>query len=101
MFNMGNEPSWSEKEKLVTRIISWGIIISIVVIITGGLWTFVEFIAQLFQPSGTWFNSLDWPFQVLIIGALVVGLILGIVGFNVFVRRGQRFILNLLFKIRD
>jgi hypothetical protein len=98
---MGNESSWSEKEKLIARLISWGIIVSVVVIITGGIWTFVEFIAQLFQPSLSWFSSLDWPFQILVIGALIIGLIVGIVGFNIFVRRGQRFILHLLFKIND
>jgi hypothetical protein len=103
---MEQDREWTSKEKLIARIISWGIIISVAIIIVGGLWTAFEFIIN-FSSSGSeleildWFISLDWMYKALVIGSLIVGAILGIIGFSIFLKRGQRFLLNLLFKIKQ
>jgi hypothetical protein len=98
---METEREWTYREKLVARVISWGIMISIVVIIVGSVWFGLELLISGTEPSLAWFFDLDWAFKVLIVGGLIVGILLGIIVFSVFIRKGQRFILNLLFKIDE
>jgi len=102
---MQAEQDWTSKEKIIARFISWGIIISVTIVIIGGIWTIIELLINPNPASQyaliIWFSGLDWWYQVLIIGALIVGIILGIIVFSIFLKRGQRFLLNLLFKIRQ
>ncbi|TFG05550.1 MAG: hypothetical protein EU536_01550 [Promethearchaeota archaeon] len=99
---MTAEKNWTDKERLLARFISWGIIISVVLLICGGIWTTLEIlIAPSSSSIGAWFLAQDWTIKVLIIGALIVGVLLGLIVFSVFIRKGQRFILNLLFKIEE
>jgi len=99
--SLGTEKDWTEKEKLIARIISWGIIISVIITIVGGIWFGLELLLSGSEPSLAWFLALDWPYQVLIIGGLIVGILIGIIVFSLFIKKGQRFILNLLFKIEE
>lgn len=93
---------WTNKERLIAKFISWGIIISVVVVIVGSVWTSLEiFVAPSGSSLSDWFISLGWEMQILIIGGLIVGAVVGIIVFSMFLRKGQRFILNLLFKIED
>ncbi|NVM31157.1 MAG: hypothetical protein HWN65_20130 [Candidatus Helarchaeota archaeon] len=99
---MSGSVDWTGREKLIARVISWGIMISIVIIITGGIWTVIELLIYPTSPDFEWFINLgDWTYQVLVIGGILVGVVVGIIVFSIFIRRGQRFILNLLFKIED
>ncbi|MHA1278033.1 MAG: hypothetical protein ACTSQI_01595 [Candidatus Helarchaeota archaeon] len=98
---MEPEREWTYKEKLIARIISWGIISSIVLIIVGLIWFGLELLISGSEPNFTWFFTLDWAWRVLIIGAMIVGILVGIIIFSVFIRKGQRFILRLLFKIEE
>lgn len=99
---MGVNEEWTSKEKFIARIISWGIIIAVVLIIAGGSWTAIEY---FINPSGSgllaWITGQAWEIQVLIIGGLIVGILVGIFVFSIFIRKGQRFILDLLFKIEE
>ena len=102
---MEQDRDWTSKEKFIASFISWGIIISVSIIIFGGLWTILELLINLSNPSSgyeiiDWFIGLDWVYKVLVIGALLVGVILGMIGFSIFLKRGQKFLLNLLFKIK-
>ncbi|MDD1776593.1 MAG: hypothetical protein LUQ65_00365 [Candidatus Helarchaeota archaeon] len=103
---MVQEQEWTSKEKFIARFISWGIIISVSIVILGGLWTALELVIYFSNP-GTgleiidWFIALDWVYKLLIIGGLIVGAILGMIGFSIFLKRGQKFLLNLLFKIKQ
>jgi hypothetical protein len=100
-----DEQEWTAAEKLIARFISWGIILSVTIIIVGGIYTLLEFLISYANPSSgkiiQWFLGLDWWYQVLVIGALIIGIILGMIGFSIFLKRGQRFLLNLLFKIKQ
>ncbi len=98
---MERDKEWTSKEKIIAKVISWGVILSVVVIIVGGMWFAMELLFSASEPSLSWFFLLDWPFQVLIIGGLILGVLLGIIVFSIFIRKGQRFILNLLFKIEE
>ena len=100
---MAADKEWTDKEKLLARIISWGIIISVVIMIFGAIWTVADLIISLSQPSSTWawFTGLEIAYQILIIGGLLVGALIGIIIFSIFIRKGQRFILDLLFKIEN
>ena len=103
---MVQDQEWTSSEKFIARFISWGIIISITIVIFGGLWTILELLINISNPETgfellDWFIALDWVYQVLIIGALIVGVILGMIGFSLFLKRGQKFLLNLLFKINQ
>jgi hypothetical protein len=102
---MQKEQEWTAREKLIARFISWGIIFSVTIIIVGGIWTTLEFIISYVNPGSgeiiQWFIDLDWAFQILVFGALIVGVILGMIGFSIFLKRGQKFLLNLLFKIKQ
>jgi len=96
------EKEWTNVEKLIARVISWGIIISVVVVIVGSAWTALEiFVAPSGSSLSGWFTGLGWEMQTLIIGGLIVGAVIGVIIFSMFIRKGQRFILNLLFKIQD
>ena len=98
---MSGSVDWTGREKLIARVISWGIMVSIVIIITGGIWTAIELLINPSLPDFLWFTELEWTYQVLVIGGIIVGVVVGIIVFSIFIRRGQRFILNLLFKIED
>ncbi|NVM56417.1 MAG: hypothetical protein HWN66_22150 [Candidatus Helarchaeota archaeon] len=98
---MEDEKEWTYKEKLIARIISWGIIISVVVIIVGSAWTGLEMVFSVSEPSMSWFFDLSLSYQIMIVGGLVVGILVGIILVSAFIRKGQRFILNLLFKIEE
>ncbi len=99
---MDTEKEWTNAEKLIARVISWGIIISVVVVIVGSAWTALEiFVAPSGSSLSGWFAALGWEMQILIIGGLIVGVVIGIIIFSMFIRKGQRFILNLLFKIEE
>ena len=100
---MTAEKEWTEKEKLLARAISWGIIISVVLMIFGAVWTAADLLISYSQPSSTWdwFLGLDIAYQILMIGGLIVGALIGLIVFSIFIRKGQRFILNLLFKIEE
>ena len=99
---MAVNEEWTTKEKLIARIISWGIIVGVVCVIGGGTWTAIEYFVD---PSGAglmaWIATQAWEVQILIIGALIVGILVGVFVFSIFIRKGQRFILNLLFKIEE
>ena len=101
---MGQEREWTSKEKLIARFISWGIIGSVAIVIVGGIWTAIELIINISSTGSEleildWFIDLDWIYQMLVIGVLIVAVILGMIGFSLFLKRGQRFLLHLLFKI--
>jgi len=101
---MGQDRDWTSKEKFIARFISWGIIFSVLIIIVGGIWTLLELIINLSSTGSEleildWFIDLDWVYQMLVIGGLIVGVILGVIGFSIFLKRGQKFLLHLLFKI--
>ena len=103
---MVQDQEWTSSEKLIARVVSWGIIISITIVIFGGIWTILELLINISSPETgfellDWFINLDWYYQWLIIGVLIVGVIIGIIGFSLFLKRGQRFMLNLLFKINQ
>ncbi len=103
---MGNEREWTEREKLVASILSWGIILSIAIIIIGGMWTALEFIINFGETESQfaiidWFINQDWLTKTLIIGGLIMGTFIGVILFSIFIRKGQRFILRLLFKIDE
>lgn len=96
------EEEWTEKERLLARFISWGIIIAVILIMIGSGWTAIELGAAPSGSSlGSWFNSLGWEMQFFIFGGLIVGALVGIFVFSIFIRKGQKFILNLLFKIEE
>ena len=102
---MQDEQEWTSNEKLIARIISWGIIISVTIIIVGGIYTILELLISLASPgSGSeiiqWFLALEWWYQVLVFGILIVGVIVGMIAFSIFLKRGQKFLLNLFFKIK-
>jgi len=93
---------WSDNERLIARFISWGIILSVVLIMIGGLWTVLEILITPSSSSiGDWFMVQDWTIQILIIGGLIVGILIGVIIFSVFIRKGQRYLLRLLFKIEE
>lgn len=103
---MVQDQEWTSSEKLIARIISWGIIISITIVIFGGLWTILELLINITNPATgfellDWFIALDWYYQLLIFGGLIVGVIFGMIAFSLFLKRGQKFLLNLLFKINQ
>jgi len=103
---VGNEQVWTPQEEMIARIISWGIIISIAIMIVGGIWTVLEFIINFSEPSSQfalidWFIGLEWTFKILIIGGLIIGIFIGVIAFSLFIRKGQKFLLNLLFKIKE
>ena len=99
---METSKEWTDNEKLIARFIRWGIILSVVLIIVGGSWTAIELLLNPSASSfGAWFMAQDWTIQVLVIGALIVGVLVAVVLFSIFIRRGQKFLLNLLFKIED
>lgn len=99
---MGIDEDWTAREKLIARFISWGIIISVVLLMLGSGWTALEMFASPSDSDlGTWFITQGWQMQVLIVGGLIVGVLIGIFVFSIFIRKGQRFILNLLFKIEN
>ena len=99
---MSVKEDWTQTEIWIARIISWGIIISVVLIIIGGAYTILEiFISPSGSSLSTWFFDQAWEIQTLIIGGLIVGVLVGIVIFSIFIRKGQRFILNWLFKIEE
>lgn len=108
---MAEVEEWTSKEKFIARLLSWGIIVSITIVIVGGIYTMLEFLISFSSPSSPsqiidWFLGLSsmpngWVYQVLVFGVLIIGVILGMIGFSLFLKRGQRFLLNLLFKINE
>ena len=94
---------WTTTEKLTAKFISWGIMISLIVIIFGGLWSLIEI---FFSYSGntnffTFFLELKMGIQILFIFSIFAGLFFLSIGFIIFVKKGYKFLLNLLFKIED
>ena len=92
---------WTERGKKVASLLSYGMILSIVIIIIGAVWTGLEILVS--SGSGTnfidWFLGLDWTLMVLVVGGLIVGAFVGIIGFQIFIRKGHRFFMKYIFKL--
>jgi len=98
-----NKIQWTQLEKITAKIISWGLMVSMLIIIIGGLLIIFEL---FLLPTGTnnffaLFTQLTTGLQLLIIfGSLAFLIFLSIV-LVVFTKKGYKFILNLLFKIEE
>ncbi|MFX1297135.1 MAG: hypothetical protein ACFFD2_20065 [Promethearchaeota archaeon] len=99
---MANKAEWTPRGKKVAKFLSYGIIISLVIVIIGSLWSCIDVILDLSESSTdflTWFLEQYWTYQVLIIGGLIIVIFIGIIGFSIFIRKGQRFIYKHIFKL--
>ena len=99
---MTDVSSWTPRGKKVAKLISYGIMIAIVITLVGAIWSGIE-VAIGVSGSATnfisWFLEQYWTYQVLIVGGLILGLFFGIIGFQIFIKKGQRFILKHIFKL--
>ena len=98
--------SWSTSQKeTFARILSWGLIIAIVVILAGGIYMLFEMLIQA-GTGGTnvlGFFYIIWNTSnglfVLILGGVVTGIFALILTFTLLIKSGQMFFLNMIFKI--
>jgi hypothetical protein len=95
---------WTRFEKLLAKIISLGIMISLMLTLIGGLWSLIDiFILYMGGYSlGSFFNfflDLTSGVQILLIFASLAGVLFLGIAFIIFLKKGYKFILHLLFKI--
>ena len=100
---------WTMVEKSVARFLSGSMIVSIVIMLVGLIWTLVDIILLYFGSGAggflevilAIFGELTIGVQLLLIfGVLFLLVLLGI-AFYLFIKRGYKLFLNLLFKIED
>ena len=100
--------SWSTQQKeTFARILSWGLIIAIVVILAGGIYMLFEMLitAGTGGLNVAGFLYIIWNTSnglfILILGGLVTGIFALILAFTLLIKSGQMFFLNLIFKIEQ
>ncbi|MHA1271376.1 MAG: hypothetical protein ACTSPY_16400 [Candidatus Helarchaeota archaeon] len=94
---------WTLGEKVTAKIISWGFMSSIMIIIIGGLWSLIDIFISYSGETNffMFFLQLTTGVQILIIFAIFAGLFFLVIAFIMFVKKGYKYLLNLLFKIED
>ncbi|MBD3229012.1 MAG: hypothetical protein GF329_12555 [Candidatus Lokiarchaeota archaeon] len=96
--------NWTDAEKITAKIITAGIMASLVVVIVGGIWTLFEIIFISIYPITSFFDfflSLSNGVQIFLIFAGFLILIFFIIALILLVRRGYKFVLHFLFKIEE
>lgn len=104
--NSTTEIQWTKNEKRVASFLSWGIICSLVIILVGGLWTLIDILLLYINPDLElsileFFLELSTGVQILILGSAIGALFFLGIAFYLFIKRGHRYILKLLFKIKE
>ena len=100
--------TWStEQKETFARILSWGLIIAIVIILAGGIYMLFEMLVT----AGTGglnvvaFFYIIWETSngmfILILGALITGIFALILAFTLLIKSGQMFFLKIIFKIEE
>lgn len=96
--------NWTKTEKITAKIITAGIMASLVIIIIGCLWTFFEIIFISMFPITSFFDyflNLNTGMQIFLIFAGFLILIFFLIALILLVKRGYKFVLHFLFKINE
>ncbi|MHA1786211.1 MAG: hypothetical protein ACTSVY_05270 [Candidatus Helarchaeota archaeon] len=100
--------SWSEdKKELFAKIMSWGIIAALLVIVIGAILFALDFGVSTSTGGGNIFGYflLLWTISnglfVMVLGAMITGLFALVLVFSLLLKSGQRFFLDLIFKIEE
>ena len=95
---------WSKYEKIAAKGISWSLMVSIIIMMVGGLWTLIDVLLLYLGDTSSFisiFLQLTAGVQILLIFTALIGLLFLGIAFYMFIKKGFKFILNLLFKIED
>ena len=94
---------WTYTEKITAKIICWGLMGSIIIMIIGGLWSLID-ISLLGAGVSSFFDfflELTTGIQLLLITSALAGILFLGISFIVFIKKGYKFFLHFLFKIEE